>query len=51
MRKVVRKQKVKIISPVRKDKVVKTRNESKKTNFMTNRGDVYRLFCFPSCVR
>ena len=36
MRKVVCKQKVKIISPEREDRKVKTRNESKKMNFMTN---------------
>ena len=35
VRKVVHKRKVKIISPEREDKKVKTRNESKETNFMT----------------
>ena len=35
MRKVVHKKRIRIISPVRKDKVVKSRNESKKSNFMT----------------
>ena len=35
IRKVVREKEVRIISPERKDKVVKTRNESRKPNFMT----------------
>ena len=35
IRKVIHRKKVRIISPVRKDKIVKARNESKKTNFMT----------------
>ena len=35
VRKVVHRQKVKVISPEREDRKVKTRNESKKTNFMT----------------
>ena len=34
--KVVHKKKVKIISPEREDRKVKTRNESKEMNFMTN---------------
>ena len=29
------RKRIRIISPVRKDRIVKARNESKKTNFMT----------------
>ena len=36
IRKIVHRKKVRIISPVRKDKIVKARNESEKTNFMTD---------------
>ena len=42
MREVVRKQKVKIISPEREGRKVKTRDESKKTNFMTERLVIHR---------
>ena len=35
IRKVVHEKEVRIISPDRKDKIVKSRNESREPNFMT----------------
>ena len=50
MRKVVRKKEVRIISPERKDKIVKTRNKSKKSNFMTMRLSLRWNCCYAGHV-